>query len=147
VWTTTPWTLPANQFVAINPDIDYSFVVDRSDSPAEQRLIVATALIGTISAKFQRELLTEQSFKGIALLNLRYFPPFDYFYDLFGQTIGTLTDLTNKSLEAQGKDIYLRQVLRTSGLSAETAQSIYESYLAPASFTEHIAWRVTWADF
>jgi isoleucyl-tRNA synthetase len=26
IWTTTPWTLPANQAIAIHPDIDYAFV-------------------------------------------------------------------------------------------------------------------------
>jgi len=26
IWTTTPWTLPANLGIALNPDIDYSFV-------------------------------------------------------------------------------------------------------------------------
>src|SRR5205823_10231717 len=26
IWTTTPWTLPANQAVCLHPDIDYAFV-------------------------------------------------------------------------------------------------------------------------
>ena len=26
IWTTTPWTLPANQAIAIHPQIDYAFV-------------------------------------------------------------------------------------------------------------------------
>jgi len=26
IWTTTPWTLPANQAVAINPKLEYSMV-------------------------------------------------------------------------------------------------------------------------
>ena len=26
IWTTTPWTLPANQAVALHPDIDYAFL-------------------------------------------------------------------------------------------------------------------------
>jgi len=26
IWTTTPWTLPANQAIALHPDIDYAFV-------------------------------------------------------------------------------------------------------------------------
>src|SRR5688572_7418336 len=28
VWTTTPWTLPSNQFVAVKPSIEYSCVTD-----------------------------------------------------------------------------------------------------------------------
>ena len=26
IWTTTPWTLPANQAVALHPDLDYVLV-------------------------------------------------------------------------------------------------------------------------
>ncbi len=28
VWTTTPWTLPSNQFAAVHPDLEYSLVRD-----------------------------------------------------------------------------------------------------------------------
>ncbi|MDD5320598.1 MAG: isoleucine--tRNA ligase [Methylococcales bacterium] len=40
IWTTTPWTLPANQGVALNPELDYAVV----QCPAE-RLVVAEALL------------------------------------------------------------------------------------------------------
>ncbi len=40
IWTTTPWTLPANQAISINPDIDYSLV-----QTAKGNLLLATALI------------------------------------------------------------------------------------------------------
>jgi isoleucyl-tRNA synthetase len=40
IWTTTPWTLPANQAVAVHPQIDYALVeFDLGDGP--ERLIVA----------------------------------------------------------------------------------------------------------
>ena len=26
IWTTTPWTLPANMAVCVNPDFDYAYV-------------------------------------------------------------------------------------------------------------------------
>ncbi|MBP1149397.1 isoleucine--tRNA ligase [Methylocaldum sp. RMAD-M] len=42
IWTTTPWTLPANQGVALNPDLDYAVVQCRE--PME-RLVVAEALM------------------------------------------------------------------------------------------------------
>jgi len=42
IWTTTPWTLPANQAVALNPELDYA-VVQRGDTA--ERLIVADALM------------------------------------------------------------------------------------------------------
>ncbi|NOT11944.1 MAG: isoleucine--tRNA ligase [Methylococcaceae bacterium] len=44
IWTTTPWTLPANQGVALNPDLDYSVVQCEKDGKKE-RLVVAEALL------------------------------------------------------------------------------------------------------
>ncbi|GAB6046958.1 isoleucine--tRNA ligase [Methyloparacoccus murrellii] len=42
IWTTTPWTLPANQAVALGPDVEYALV----ECPdAGERLLVAEALM------------------------------------------------------------------------------------------------------
>ncbi|RQW78558.1 MAG: isoleucine--tRNA ligase, partial [Methylococcus sp.] len=42
IWTTTPWTLPANQAVALGPDVDYAVV----ECPEQgERLIIAEALM------------------------------------------------------------------------------------------------------
>ena len=30
VWTTTPWTLPSNQFAAVHPDLEYSVLGTRA---------------------------------------------------------------------------------------------------------------------
>ncbi len=44
IWTTTPWTLPANVAVAVNPDLDYALVLH--DGPdRQQRAIVALARV------------------------------------------------------------------------------------------------------
>ncbi len=44
IWTTTPWTLPANQAVALNPALEY--VVVQCDGPhGKERLIVAEGLM------------------------------------------------------------------------------------------------------
>ncbi|MDD1623730.1 MAG: isoleucine--tRNA ligase [Methylococcaceae bacterium] len=40
IWTTTPWTLPANQGVALNPDLEYAVVQCETE-----RLVVAEALL------------------------------------------------------------------------------------------------------
>ena len=32
VWTTTPWTLPSNQFAAVHPELEYSLVLDQDDA-------------------------------------------------------------------------------------------------------------------
>ncbi|MGB3916368.1 MAG: isoleucine--tRNA ligase [Thiothrix litoralis] len=39
IWTTTPWTLPANQAVALNPELEYVVV-----QTASERLVLAEAL-------------------------------------------------------------------------------------------------------
>ena len=44
IWTTTPWTLPANQAVALNPSLDYAVV--QADGPkGKERLMVAEGLL------------------------------------------------------------------------------------------------------
>lgn len=44
IWTTTPWTLPANQAVALSPSLDYAVV--QADGPkGKERLMVAEGLL------------------------------------------------------------------------------------------------------
>ncbi|MDO9163208.1 MAG: isoleucine--tRNA ligase [Methylococcaceae bacterium] len=47
IWTTTPWTLPANQGVALNPELEYVVV----QCPTE-RLVVAEALLKDALLRF-----------------------------------------------------------------------------------------------
>ena len=44
IWTTTPWTLPANQGVALNPELEYAVVQCEIDGRTE-RLLLAEALL------------------------------------------------------------------------------------------------------
>ncbi|OAI15764.1 isoleucine--tRNA ligase [Methylomonas koyamae] len=44
IWTTTPWTLPANQAVALNPELEYAVVQCEIDGQTE-RLLLAEALL------------------------------------------------------------------------------------------------------
>ena len=48
IWTTTPWTLPANQAVALHPELDYVLVHARSEY-----LIVAAGLLETVMQRWQ----------------------------------------------------------------------------------------------
>ena len=44
IWTTTPWTLPANQAVSINPELEYALLqVEGEQGP--ERLFIAEALV------------------------------------------------------------------------------------------------------
>ncbi len=71
VWTTTPWTLPGNVALAINPKIDYLEVEQGEENYilAEKRLNILT--IG------QRKIIKKM--KGKALVGLKYEPLFDFF--------------------------------------------------------------------
>jgi isoleucyl-tRNA synthetase len=89
VWTTTPWTLPSNQFAAVHPDLDYATVVD---TETDQRIIMAAALVETIANKVKRELTVESTCKGSALIGRRYIPPFDFYYRSLGDKSGKLKD-------------------------------------------------------
>ncbi len=44
IWTTTPWTIPANLAIALNPDVEYA-VADLG----EERIVVAAALLAQVS--------------------------------------------------------------------------------------------------
>ncbi|MBD0315458.1 MAG: isoleucine--tRNA ligase [Nitrospiraceae bacterium] len=48
IWTTTPWTLPANQAVCLHPDIDYAFV-----QVGDELLIVAEKLVESVAKACQ----------------------------------------------------------------------------------------------
>ncbi len=65
VWTTTPWTLPSNQFAAVHPEIEYATVVD--DEVDGGTLIVANDLVEAIGAKLKRELKVLSTSKGSAV--------------------------------------------------------------------------------
>lgn len=87
VWTTTPWTLPSNQFAAVKPDLDYSVVRVNGE---ERKLIVASALVETIAGKVKKELSVEATLRGRQMLGWRYRPPMDYYYRQDGQRKGRL---------------------------------------------------------
>jgi isoleucyl-tRNA synthetase len=44
IWTTTPWTLPANQAVALNPELEYA-LVQAEGAKGHERLLVAEGLL------------------------------------------------------------------------------------------------------
>ena len=72
-WTTTPWTLPSNTALCVGPNIDYVKV--KSSNPytgAPATYIVAEALVGSLfNDKVPYEMLPG-SFKGSALVGMRY---------------------------------------------------------------------------
>lgn len=51
IWTTTPWTLPANQAVSINPELEY-VVAQVTGEHGPERLFVAEALLKDVMDKW-----------------------------------------------------------------------------------------------
>jgi isoleucyl-tRNA synthetase len=86
VWTTTPWTLPSNQFAAVHPELEYS-VVEEAEG---RKLIVASALVESVASKAGQELKVVKTLAGKALVGRRYRPPFDYYSKSHGETSGAL---------------------------------------------------------
>ncbi len=87
VWTTTPWTLPSNQFAAVHPELAYVTV---DDPEMGGRLILAEALVETLAAKVKRELPVVARHTGRELVGRRYVPPFPYYHATSGEQQGRL---------------------------------------------------------
>lgn len=68
VWTTTPWTIPGNVAVAVNPDLDY-VEIEFDDN----QFIVAKKLAN----KIFNSATTIKELKGKEILDLEYIGPFD----------------------------------------------------------------------
>ena len=75
VWTTTPWTLPANLAAVVNASIVYVRVEDRESS---LRYVVARSRYDAYFHDRERYVVIG-SFLGEELVGLGYLPPFDYF--------------------------------------------------------------------
>jgi isoleucyl-tRNA synthetase len=89
IWTTTPWTIPGNLAVALNPDLNYVVVeVSRKDAEtqsnlgdfaplreAQRYLIVAEDLVERLSATLESELTVKATVKGKDLEHSTYRHP------------------------------------------------------------------------
>ncbi|MEK4200230.1 isoleucine--tRNA ligase [Cytobacillus sp. FSL K6-0265] len=69
-WTTTPWTLPGNVAVAVNPKLSYVKVEQNNE-----RLIVAESLVSTVLKEGYKVI---ESVRGEALVGMKYVAPFSF---------------------------------------------------------------------
>ncbi len=80
IWTTTPWTMPANRAVAMHEDLEYVLIQVEGDAP--QRLILATELADSVLQRAGIENFSKLGFcKGADLELLRFNHPF-YRFDV-----------------------------------------------------------------
>jgi len=76
IWTTTPWTLPSNLAIAVNPNVTYA-VVRTADG---ERYLLADNLVAGY-AKELGDYEIEHTYVGQELAGLGYQPPYDFFLD------------------------------------------------------------------
>ncbi len=71
VWTTTPWTIPANISVAVDPNLEYTLV---QEPDSDKQLWLAAQLVAEI---FDQDVKIIKTQKGKKLVGLKYRAPFD----------------------------------------------------------------------
>lgn len=76
VWTTTPWTLPANVAVAAGADVDYIKVEHSLGEGGTEKLILAQALLEKVFRGEEVKVL--DTFKGKKLKGTKYKPLFTF---------------------------------------------------------------------
>ncbi len=91
VWTTTPWTLPSNQFAAVNPELEYSVVeFDGEPRTTDHRLGTGR---GDRRRRSARTFTVEATVSGAGPCSAcAMCRRFDYYYKRFdsGRAIGLL---------------------------------------------------------
>src|SRR3989344_597209 len=73
IWTTTPWTIPFNLGVMVNPNLDYVRAKVGNETWIVAKSLAAPFISGVADKKF--EIIEE--FKGNDLLGLKYIHPFE----------------------------------------------------------------------
>ncbi|MDR3275479.1 MAG: isoleucine--tRNA ligase [Endomicrobium sp.] len=72
IWTTTPWTLPANVALAFNKEAEYAVAVYKFEDLKEEKLIIAKVLAENVKNKIKAksfEIIFEA--KGIDFINIK----------------------------------------------------------------------------
>jgi len=80
-WTTTPWTLPSNQFAAVKADLEYVVLraADGHEHTNVTEYIVAEPLAAALGEKMKKSFDVVERLPGAALVGRSYLPPFDTF--------------------------------------------------------------------
>lgn len=90
IWTTTPWTIPANQALNAHPEFDYALV-----DVGDRLLVLAKELVETALQRYQREGTIVATAEGVALDRIAFRHPFYdrvspvYLADYVGVDAGT----------------------------------------------------------
>ena len=75
IWTTTPWTIPANLYVAIDPDAEYAKVRATKDGEDEVLYVASECVEDVLRAGRYDDYDVRETFDGDALVGRRYEHP------------------------------------------------------------------------
>ena len=120
-WTTTPWTLPGNTALAVDPDSEYS-VVELEGDNGKERITLATALV---EDNIREEHSIVGTLQGSELVGLGYAPL--YAPASFGSRISRFESGTLATVEESG---YSTRVVAADFVSMEDGTGIV--HIAPA---------------
>ncbi|XP_066962999.1 isoleucine--tRNA ligase, cytoplasmic isoform X2 [Macrobrachium rosenbergii] len=76
-WTTTPWTLPSNLALCVNPELDYVKVQGKTKEKSGKYILMEARLCQMFKNESEYDVL--QKYKGKELEGIHYEPIFDYF--------------------------------------------------------------------
>jgi len=79
IWTTTPWTLPSNLAMAVNPGIDYVVVRPVEGDHAGERYLLAPERLSHYARELGEHPEVVATVPGAELLGSTYTPPFPFF--------------------------------------------------------------------
>ncbi|MDC1008053.1 isoleucine--tRNA ligase [Gammaproteobacteria bacterium] len=71
IWTTTPWTIPSNVAVCINPELDYSLIQIKNSY-----YVIADLLFDSCVERWSVDALKVSTTKGSNLKNIKFYHPF-----------------------------------------------------------------------
>jgi isoleucyl-tRNA synthetase len=72
IWTTTPWTMPANEAVAVHADFEYVLLTGK-----DEYYLIAKELVADVAQRYQLDLqVSEQTWQGTELAGLLAQHPF-----------------------------------------------------------------------
>lgn len=76
-WTTTPWTLPSNLILAVNPALTYVRIVDTKSG--KKYVLMKDRLCELYNPKQKGLYTIEEEFPGTKIVGIKYTPLFPYF--------------------------------------------------------------------
>ena len=73
IWTTTPWTIPANMAVSVHPEFEYSYIKVTNAEGKQEVLLMAKGLISSLFEEDEYEIL--KTVCGESLESIEYYHP------------------------------------------------------------------------